>query len=126
MKFRPTACWRMRTSPAPGAGPPTLCTRTALVISGAPSTFSWHSPAPKRIPSRPSCQLDDDDNLSDRLLRSVFAVTFGQDIEQLDRRRKRDGEVDVAAGDMKSETIRYQRHADQHQKGQRQHLGGRM
>ena len=36
-------------------------------------------------------------------------VAFGQDIESLDRRRKRDGEVDVAARDMKSETIRDQR-----------------
>src|SRR3954454_5591327 len=47
MKLRPTACWRMRTSPGPDAatstlsyvrtsGPPTLCTRTALVIVRSP------------------------------------------------------------------------------------------
>src|SRR3954451_7591754 len=50
MKLRPTACWRMRTSPGPGAatstlsyvrtsGPPTLCTRTALVIVRSPGYF---------------------------------------------------------------------------------------
>ena len=37
-----------------------------------------------------------------------------------------DGEIDVTARDVEFESVRHQRHADQHQERQRQHLGGRM
>src|SRR6266446_6920352 len=55
-----------------------------------------------------------------------FAVSPGQHIEGFDGGRKRDGKIDVAARDMKFESVRHQRYADQHQKCQRQHLGGGM
>src|SRR6266571_7788436 len=134
MKFRPTACCRMRISPGPGAatstlsytrasGPPTLCTRTALVMTISPSV-SVQAPALKlkRKPSRPHCQLAGSRGLINRL----FAVAPGQHVEQFDRRRERDGEIDVAAWNVEFEAVRHQRHADQHQERQRQHLGGRM
>jgi hypothetical protein len=60
------------------------------------------------------------------LMDSLFAVTLGEDVEGLDRRRKYNGKVDVAARDMKFESVRDERNADQHQKCQCQHLGGRM
>src|SRR3954454_3347848 len=132
MKLRPTACWRMRTSPGPGAGtstssytrasgPPTLCTRTALVMTVSPSVFSQ---APNldanRKPSPPRCQLIG----SNRLFGDLPAVAPGEHIEQFDGRRKQDGKVDIAARDVEFEAVRHQRHPDQHQEGQRQHLGG--
>src|SRR5437762_90981 len=128
MKFRPTACWRMRTSPAPGAGtstssytrasgPPTLCTRTALVMTVSPSVFAQ---APnlnaKRKPSPPACQLGGSNCLSGRLP----AVTPGKHIEQFNRGREQHGKIDVAARNVEFESVRHQRHADQHQERQRQ------
>src|SRR5262245_3569825 len=97
MKFRPTACWRMRTSPDPGAatstssytrasGPPTLCTRTALVMTVSPLVLAQ---APdldaKRKPSPPPCQLIQPNRL---LFGDLPAVTLGEHIEQFDRGRK--------------------------------------
>src|SRR5882757_678988 len=134
MKLRPTACWRMRTSPAPGAGtstssytrasgPPTLCTRTALVMTVSPSVFAQ---APN---------LDANESHRRRLVNSpgrnwlsggLPAVASGEHIEQLDRGRKHDGKVDIAARDVEFESVRHKRHPDQHQERQRQHLGGRM
>src|SRR5438445_10718880 len=94
----------MRTSPAPGAGtstlsytrasgPPTLCTRTALVMTISPSV-SIQAPALKlkRKPSTPHCQLA----RPKRLVGGLFAIAPGQHVEQFDRRRERDGEIDVA------------------------------
>src|SRR4029453_6842890 len=111
MKFRPTACWRMRTSPGPGAGtstssytkasgPPTLCTRTALVMTVSPSVFAQ---APdltaKRMPSPPSCQLTG----RNRLFGGFPAVAPGEHVEQFDRGRERDGKVDIAARNVEFE-----------------------
>src|SRR6267142_6030788 len=134
MKFTPTACCRMRTSPAPGAGtstssytrasgPPTLCTRTALVMTVSPSVSAQ---APNldanRKPSPPPCQLIG----ANRLFGDLPAVAPGKHIEQFDGRRKHDGKVDIAARDVEFESVRHQRHPDQHQERQCQHLGGRV
>src|SRR6266403_4027158 len=130
MKFKPTACWRMRISPGPGAatstssytrasGPPTLCTRTALVITISPLGTSAAS---KRKPSKPHCQLGG----LNWLVHCISSVALGKHVEQFDRRRERDGKIDVAARNMEFEAIRHQRDADQHQECQRQHLGGGM
>src|SRR6186713_3103659 len=134
MKFRPTACWRMRTSPAAGAGtstfsytrasgPPTLCTRTALVMTISPSVLAKGArPGCKRKPSPPRCQL----TVSNRLFDDLPAITPGEHIEQFDRRRKQHGKVDIASRDVELESVCHQRHPDQHQERQRQHLGGGM
>src|SRR6478609_6910484 len=65
-------------------------------------------------------------SLRTTLASSFFAVAPGQHIEGFDSSRKRDRKIDVAARDMKFESVRHQGNADQHQKCQRQHLGGRM
>src|SRR6185312_13508333 len=101
MKFRPTACCRIRTSPAPGpptstssytraSGPPTLCTRTALVMTVSPSVFQASSFEANRKPSPPPCQLTGRNRLfggrhfGRLLFCSLATVTLGQHVEQLD------------------------------------------
>src|ERR1700738_2320287 len=112
MKFRPTACWRIWTSPGPGAGtstgsytrasgPPTLCTRTALVISNSPSAF----PLGERKPSRPHCQQSDRRASAAQLVNGLFAIAFGEHVEGLDQGRERDCKIDVAARDVKLESV---------------------
>src|SRR4029453_19416287 len=105
MKFTPTACCRMRTSPGPGAatstfsytrasGPPTLCTRTALVMTISPSVLAKGArPGCERKPSPPRCQLTG----SNRLFDDLPAITPGEHIEQFDGPRKHHGKVEIAA-----------------------------
>src|SRR4029077_19393413 len=101
MKLRPTACWRIRTSPAAGAatatssytrasGPPTLCTRTALVMTVSPLILSWKALPAIRKPSKPPCQLARSGGLVD----GASAFALGEHIEQLDGGRERDGKID--------------------------------
>src|SRR2546422_6286165 len=134
MKFRPTACWRMRTSPGPGAatstssytrasGPPTLCTRTALVMTVSPSVFA-QAPDLTRETKAIAAALSTD--RSKPLSGGLPAVASGEHIEQFNRGREQHGKIDVAARDMEFESIGDQRHADQHQERQGQHLGGRV
>src|SRR5215218_9429886 len=108
MKFTPTACWRRRTSPGPGAGtstlsytrasgPPTLCTRTALVMTISPSVFpeAPNQKAKRRL-SPPGCQLTGRHQLPGGLP----AVAPGEHVEQFDGGREHDGKVDIAARDV--------------------------
>src|SRR5689334_6794350 len=138
MKFSPTACWRMRTSPGPGAGtstssytrasgPPTLCTRTALVMTVSPSVSAQATGlTAKRKQSPPPCQLSRLSTIGpNRLPGSLPAVTPGEHIEQFNGRRKQHGKVDIAARNVEFESVRHQRYPDQHQERQCQHLGGR-
>src|SRR6185312_13665058 len=123
MKFNPTACWRMRTSPAPGAassmgsytsasGPPTLCTRTAFVIRPSPSG------ANQRTRNQGHRSLVVNSTPSNRLTRLLFAVALRQHVEELDRYRERDRKVDVAPRNVELESVGNQRHADQDQEGE--------
>src|SRR5271170_4042863 len=109
MKFKPTACWRMWTSPGPGAarsmgsytrasGPPTLCTRTALVIS--PLLRLNHCTR-----NQGHRGLVVNSTPRESLMRRLLAVAPGEHVEELHRRRERDGEIDVAAGNVELETV---------------------
>src|SRR5665647_78409 len=104
------------------SGPPTLCTRTALVISASPSAFPQRSTESHRRCIVNSMAV----RRSRRLVNGLLAVAPGQYIEELNRRREGDGEVDIAARNMKLESVSHQGHADQHQERQGQHLRGRM
>src|SRR4051794_34462292 len=95
------------------SGPPTWCTRTALVI---------------RFLQALLIQVLLNSAEASEAARSTqsLPVPPRQHVEGLDGRRKRDGEIDVATRDMKLEAIRHQRDSDQDQERQRQHLGGGM
>src|ERR1700743_3175259 len=56
----------------------------------------------------------------------VFAIGLGKQVEELDRGRERNREINVATRDMEFESVGDQGDADQYQKGERQHLGGGM
>src|ERR1700724_84673 len=101
MKFRPTACWRMRTSPAAGAGtctasytrasgPPTLCTRTALVMSDSPSAL----PPDKAKAIEGGLSTHQPRGIAGQLFNGLLAVTLGQRFQELDGRGKCDGKTD--------------------------------
>src|SRR5258708_20236055 len=129
MKLRPTACWRMRTSPGPGAGtstlsyvrtsgPPTLCTRTALVIVRSPGYF----PPANRKPSGPRCQPTAAGIIRFGLARGFLAIALRKHVEEFNGGRKYDGEIDVTARDVEFESVGYQRHPNPHPQPHRQHL----
>src|SRR5688500_8834796 len=112
MKFRPTACWRMRTSPGPGAatstasytrasGPPTLCTRTALTITLSPSVSA--SSAPARGGAKAIKAVLSTRGGLNPLFDDFFAIAPGQHVEQFDRGCEHDGKIDVAARDVEFE-----------------------
>src|ERR1700704_3368267 len=54
------------------------------------------------------------------------ASALRHDIDRLDRAREGHGEIDIAARDMKVETVGDEGDADQDQERQRKHLGGQM
>src|ERR1700692_3107740 len=133
MKFSPTACWRRRTSPVPGAGrstasytrasgPPTLCTCTALVIA----TLLANSLVGNEVHRGCVVNSTTPKNTSARWLTALLAVAFGEHVEELDRRGERDREIDVAARDVEFESVGDQCNAYQDQERQRQHFCGWM
>src|SRR3954454_4074211 len=60
------------------------------------------------------------------LVGALSAVAPGQHVEEFDRRRKCDREINVSARNVKFETIRDQRNPYQYQKSQCKHLGRGM
>jgi len=55
---------------------------------------------------------------------ATAAFARGSDIDHFHCARKGHREIDVAARDVKIEPVGEKGHTDQHQKGERQHLGG--
>src|SRR2546430_12144013 len=65
----------------------------------------FYSPGSKRTPVRRPCQPTPWRKAEPCLFPGLSPVAPGEHVEELDRRRERDGEVDVAARDMEFESI---------------------